>query len=132
MNMLPMTFPGQAHGHNQTFKAPDDLPKTVARTLSQGSSPMSMDFHPIKQTLLLGVFLAHISCNIHHQKICNIRSFTSICFVPVGTNVGDIGLWEVGSRERLVQKTFKVWDLSKCSMPLQVPSFMKINQNLNI
>ncbi|VYS51629.1 unnamed protein product [Arabidopsis thaliana] len=90
VNMLPMTFPGQAHGHNQTFKAPDDLPKTVARTLSQGSSPMSMDFHPIKQTLLL-----------------------------VGTNVGDIGLWEVGSRERLVQKTFKVWDLSKCSMPLQ-------------
>jgi hypothetical protein len=57
VNMLPMTFPGQAHGHNQTFKAPDDLPKTVARTLSQGSSPMSMDFHPIKQTLLLGLFL---------------------------------------------------------------------------
>ncbi|CAF2050559.1 unnamed protein product, partial [Brassica napus] len=39
--------------------------------------------------------------------------------IPVGTNVGDIGLWEVGSRERLVQKTFKVWDISKCSMPLQ-------------
>ncbi|WZZ83310.1 hypothetical protein YC2023_103882 [Brassica napus] len=90
VNMLPMSFPGQAHGHSPAFKAPDDLPKTVARTLTQGSSPMSMDFHPIKQTLLL-----------------------------VGTNVGDIGLWEVGSRERLVQKTFKVWDISKCSMPLQ-------------
>ncbi|KAF3569742.1 hypothetical protein F2Q69_00063302, partial [Brassica cretica] len=85
VNMLPMSFPGQAHGHSPAFKAPDDLPKTVARTLTQGSSPMSMDFHPIKQTLLLG----------------------------------DIGLWEVGSRERLVQKTFKVWDISKCSMPLQ-------------
>lgn len=71
VNMLPMTFPGQAHGHTQAFKAPDDLPKTVARTLSQGSSPMSMDFHPIKQTLLLGLFPA---CDKNHQKFCNIRS----------------------------------------------------------
>ncbi|KAK1369895.1 hypothetical protein POM88_035987 [Heracleum sosnowskyi] len=37
----------------------------------------------------------------------------------IGTNVGDIGLWEVGSRERLVLKNFKVWDLSACSVPLQ-------------
>lgn len=51
--MLPVTFPG--HGHSQTFNAPDDLPKTVARTLNQGSSPMSMDFHPKQQTLLLGL-----------------------------------------------------------------------------
>ena len=43
--------------------------------------------------------------------------------IPVGTNVGDISLWEVGSRERLVLKNFKVWDLSTCSMPLQVCSF---------
>lgn len=41
-------------------------------------------------------------------------------YKSVGTNVGDIGLWEVGSRERLMQKNFKVWDLSKCSMTLQV------------
>ncbi|KAK4488868.1 hypothetical protein RD792_004658 [Penstemon davidsonii] len=88
MNVFPVSFPG--HAHSQTFNAPDDLPKTVARTLNQGSSPMSMDFHPMQQTLLL-----------------------------VGTNVGDIGLWEVGSRERLVQRNFKVWDLSACSMPLQ-------------
>ncbi|PON51665.1 Topless-like WD40 repeat containing protein [Parasponia andersonii] len=81
-------FPG--HGHSQAFNAPDDLPKTVTRTLNQGSSPMSMDFHPVQQTLLL-----------------------------VGTNVGDIGLWEVGSRERLVLRNFKVWDLSACSMALQ-------------
>lgn len=39
---------------------------------------------------------------------------------PVGTNVGDIGIWEVGSRDRLAQRTFKVWDLSVCGMPLQV------------
>ncbi|WOH05518.1 hypothetical protein DCAR_0624935 [Daucus carota subsp. sativus] len=88
INVLPMSFSG--HGHSQAFSAPDDLPKNVARTLNQGSSPMSMDFHPVQQTLLL-----------------------------VGTNVGDIGLWEVGSRERLVLKNFKVWDLSACSVPLQ-------------
>ncbi|KAG2729395.1 hypothetical protein I3760_01G247600 [Carya illinoinensis] len=88
VNVLPVTF--QGHGHGQPFNAPDDLPKIVARTLNQGSSPMSMDFHPVQQILLL-----------------------------VGTNVGDIGLWEVGSRERLVLRNFKVWDLSACSVPLQ-------------
>ncbi|XP_057736659.1 protein TPR3-like [Arachis stenosperma] len=60
------------------------------RTLNQGSSPISLDFHPVQQTILL-----------------------------VGTNVGDIALWEVGSRERLVLRNFKVWDLSACSMPFQ-------------
>lgn len=38
----------------------------------------------------------------------------------VGTNVGDIGLWDIGSKERLVLRNFKVWDLSSCSVPLQV------------
>ncbi|XP_057967309.1 protein TOPLESS [Malania oleifera] len=88
VNVLPVSFPG--HGHSQAYNAPYDLPKAVARTLNQGSSPMSMDFHPVQQTLLL-----------------------------VGTNVGDIGLWEVGSREKLVSRNFKVWDLGACSMPLQ-------------
>ncbi|KAJ8755155.1 hypothetical protein K2173_018953 [Erythroxylum novogranatense] len=75
---------------NVPFSAPDDLPKTLVRTLNQGSSPTSMDFHPVQQTLLL-----------------------------VGTDVGDIGLWEVSSRERLVLTNFTVWDVNACSMPLQ-------------
>ena len=116
VSMLPMSFPGQAHGHSPAFKAPDDLPKTVARTLTQGSSPMSMDFHPIKQTLLLGSVSSSIHVLLNHNQTCSKFDYI---LVPVGTNVGDIGLWEVGSRERLVQKTFKVWDISKCSMPLQ-------------
>ncbi|KAI4993136.1 hypothetical protein ZWY2020_007449 [Hordeum vulgare] len=37
----------------------------------------------------------------------------------VGTNVGDIGIWEVGSRERIAHKTFKVWDIGSCTLPLQ-------------
>ncbi|KAF6158051.1 hypothetical protein GIB67_014845 [Kingdonia uniflora] len=88
VNVLPVTYPGQTHA--QAFNTSEDLPKTVARTFSQGSLPISMDFHPVQQTLLL-----------------------------VGTNVGDIALWETGSRERLVLKNFKVWDLGACSMPLQ-------------
>ncbi|XP_072978212.1 protein TPR3-like [Typha angustifolia] len=87
VNILPVTYP-QSHG--QIMHTPDDLPKTVARTLSQGSTPMSMDFHPIHQTVLL-----------------------------VGTNVGEIGLWDVGTRERLVLRSFKVWELGQCSGALQ-------------
>jgi hypothetical protein len=77
--------------HPQTASSPDDLPKAVARTLNQGSCVMSMDFHPVQQSVLL-----------------------------VGTNVGDIGIWEVGSRDRLANRTFKVWDISAASMPMQV------------
>lgn len=83
-----VSFSGVSHTPNAYSQ--DDLPKTVVRTLSQGSNVMSMDFHPQQQTILL-----------------------------VGTNVGDISLWEVGSRERLAHKPFKVWDISSCTMGLQ-------------
>ncbi|AQK41419.1 Ramosa 1 enhancer locus 2 [Zea mays] len=73
----------------------EDLPKQVSRTLNQGSNVMSLDFHPVQQTILL-----------------------------VGTNVGDIAVWEVGSRERIAHKTFKVWDIGSCTLPLQA-SLMK-------
>ncbi|PPR80534.1 hypothetical protein GOBAR_AA40176 [Gossypium barbadense] len=89
---------------SQAFSAPDDLPRAVARMLNQGSSPMSMDFHPVQQTLLLAV--DYTFAYSEYNK-------------PVGTNVGDIALWEAGSRERLVSRNFKVWDLTACSMPLQ-------------
>lgn len=52
VNILPVTYP---QSHSQAMYAPDDLPKTVARILNQGSAPMSMDFHPIQQTILLGL-----------------------------------------------------------------------------
>lgn len=65
-----------------------DFPKTVAQTLIEGSSsPMSMDFHPVQHTLLL-----------------------------VGTNVGDTGLWDVNSGQKLFTRNFKVWDIGACSM----------------
>uniref|UniRef100_A0ACD5VNB0 Uncharacterized protein n=1 Tax=Avena sativa TaxID=4498 RepID=A0ACD5VNB0_AVESA len=87
------------HGIDEaTYPAPipqpswslDDLPKTVACTLSQGSNVTSMDFHPSRHTLLL-----------------------------VGSSNGDITLWEIGLRERLVSKPFKIWDMQACSPQFQ-------------
>ncbi|XP_047162512.1 topless-related protein 3-like isoform X1 [Vigna umbellata] len=68
----------------------DDLPRTVTMTLNQGSSVKSMDFHPSHHTLLL-----------------------------VGSNNGEITLWELSLREKLVSKPFKIWDVSACSLPFQ-------------
>ncbi|KAL0787965.1 hypothetical protein Bca101_004211 [Brassica carinata] len=76
--------------HSHAAYSTDDLPKNVSRVLSQGSAIKSMDFHPVQQTMLL-----------------------------VGTNVGDIAIWEVGSRDKLVSRSFKVWDLASCTANLQ-------------
>ncbi|CAF2154862.1 unnamed protein product, partial [Brassica rapa] len=37
----------------------------------------------------------------------------------VGTNLGDIAIWEVGSRDKLASRSFKVWDLATCTGNLQ-------------
>ncbi|XP_047324317.1 topless-related protein 3-like [Impatiens glandulifera] len=68
----------------------DDLPRTVACTMQQGSVVTSMDFHPSHHVLLL-----------------------------VGSNNGEITLWEVAMREKLVSKPFKIWDMSTCSLTFQ-------------
>ncbi|GMJ07733.1 TOPLESS-related 1 [Hibiscus trionum] len=61
-------------------------PKAVARILNELSPPMSMDFHPVDQTFLL-----------------------------VGTNVGDIGLWDVNSGVKKLSRNFMVWNIGACS-----------------
>ncbi|GKA76325.1 protein TOPLESS [Tanacetum coccineum] len=52
-------------------------------------------------------------------QMSSVSKSLNVCQVSVGTNVGDIGLWEVGSRDKLVLRNFKVWDISACSMPMQ-------------
>ncbi|KAL9251834.1 Topless-related protein [Drosera capensis] len=37
----------------------------------------------------------------------------------VGTNMGEILVWELVTRERIAFRNFKVWDLAACSMPMQ-------------
>ncbi|XP_021898842.1 LOW QUALITY PROTEIN: topless-related protein 3 [Carica papaya] len=68
----------------------DDLPTKVALTMHQSSTVTSMDFHPSHHTTLL-----------------------------VGSANGEITLWELALRERLVSKPFKVWDAAACSLPFQ-------------
>lgn len=68
----------------------DDLPRTVVCTMNQGSGVTSMDFHPLHHKLLL-----------------------------VGSATGEITLWEVGLREKLVTKTFKTWETGTSSLPFQ-------------
>ncbi|XP_031129869.1 protein TOPLESS-like isoform X2 [Ipomoea triloba] len=58
----------------------DNFPKDVERFLNLGSSPTSMDFHPIQQILLL-----------------------------VGNSVGDVELWDVGAVKKLFWRKFTVW-----------------------
>ncbi|GMP62423.1 hypothetical protein CsSME_00024535 [Camellia sinensis var. sinensis] len=58
--------------------------------MHQGSVVNSMDFHPSHHTLLL-----------------------------VGFATGEIMLWEVGMRYKLVSKPFKIWDMANCYIPLQ-------------
>ncbi|GMP60392.1 hypothetical protein CsSME_00023279 [Camellia sinensis var. sinensis] len=68
----------------------DDLPRTVAFTMHQGSVVTSLDFHPSHHTLLL-----------------------------VGSASGEITLWEVAMKEKLLSKPFKIWDMTNCSLPFQ-------------
>ncbi|KAF3596308.1 hypothetical protein DY000_02025940 [Brassica cretica] len=68
----------------------EDLPLKAALALHQGSTVTSMDFHPMQNTLLL-----------------------------VGSATGEITLWELAVREKLVSRPFKIWDMANCSPPLQ-------------
>ncbi|PSR84523.1 Topless-related protein [Actinidia chinensis var. chinensis] len=88
--------------HGQSSNSSDDLPKSVVMTLSQGSVVKSMDFHPVQQILLL-----------------------------VGTNTGEIMLWELASRDRLALRNFKIWDIGTCSMPLQASMTSDYTASIN-
>lgn len=123
-----MSFSGALHSPN--IYSQDDLPKTLARTLHQGSNVMSLDFHPVQQTILLGCYSNHGSTVqlLILIVVVFLIQITFVCLI-VGTNVGDIGIWEVGSRERIAHKTFKVWNIGSCTLPLQV-TCRKLNASL--
>nr|XP_028955353.1 topless-related protein 4-like isoform X3 [Malus domestica] len=92
-NNLPVNMLPVAYpnqSHGQSSYSSNDLPKSVVMTLRPGSTVKSMDFHPMQQILLL-----------------------------VGTNMGDVMLYELPSHEKIAIKNFKVWDLGACSAALQ-------------
>ncbi|XP_062099535.1 protein TOPLESS-like isoform X2 [Humulus lupulus] len=85
--------PGQCHDVVPTKDV--DVPKNVALTFNEDSHPITMDFHPVKQTLLL-----------------------------VGTFLGDVGLWDVSYGKKLVSTNFRVWNIGTCSMAFKA-AFVK-------
>lgn len=95
INVLPMSFPG--HGPSQAFNSPDDLPKNVARTLNQGSSPMSMDFHPTKQTLLLGILSSGAELRKIHIVQCFLNKSKRISSILKFSNMVYqlVPMWEI-------------------------------------
>jgi len=44
----------------------------------------------------------------------------TIVSISVGTSTGDLEIWDVGLDEKLVYKTFEVWDASNCTTKMQV------------
>lgn len=54
------------------------------------------------------------------MHVAHIKLFMRLCIISVGTNIGDVAIWEVASRERLACRNFKVRDLGGCTMILQV------------
>ncbi|KAG8379818.1 hypothetical protein BUALT_Bualt07G0129000 [Buddleja alternifolia] len=109
VNILPIAYPGPGQSQAHSVYSADDLPKNVVANLNQGSAVKSMDFHPVQQTLLL----VEEKMKYRETHIYNLYS------ISVGTNIGDISLWELSSGERLVSRNFKVWDLGTCTMTLQ-------------
>ncbi|PRQ46323.1 putative transcription factor WD40-like family [Rosa chinensis] len=92
-NNLPVNILPVAYpnqSHGQSSYSTDDLPRNVVMTINPGSSVKSMDFHPVQQILLL-----------------------------VGTNMGDVMVYELPSHERIANRNFKAWDLATCSVALQ-------------
>ncbi|XP_076946426.1 topless-related protein 4-like [Bidens hawaiensis] len=86
VNVLPVGYSGQSSSSYSS----EDLPKAVVMTLNQSSSVKSMDFHPLKQALLL-----------------------------VGTNAGEFSIWDLGTQDKLAHKNFKIWDLAARSASFQ-------------
>lgn len=120
----------------------DELPRNVALSLHQGSNVTSMDFSPSHHTLLLGMLFCHLVwengdifflyCFIFCRNKMAICLFTTCIpikenyhsnlysYWAVGCHNGEISLWELGMREKLVVKPFKIWDISACSLAFQV------------
>ncbi|RHN74443.1 putative transcription factor WD40-like family [Medicago truncatula] len=68
----------------------DEIPRTVVWELNQGSTVKSMEFHPTNHSIL-----------------------------AVGCENGEISLWEARMKEKLISKSFNIWNLSNCSVKFQ-------------
>ncbi|KAK0572056.1 hypothetical protein LWI29_025480 [Acer saccharum] len=113
--MLPGTSSSQIH-NLAASNSTDELPKTIARTLNQDSVPTSMDFHPIQQTLLLGIaYSKHMVQLYVYCGPSDIRHRLEID-AHVGS-VNDLAFTNAASNQLFVitcgdDRTVKVWDVN--------------------
>ncbi|KAL5539764.1 hypothetical protein UlMin_003025 [Ulmus minor] len=102
VNILPVPYPNQSQSHGQSSYSSDDLPRSFVINLNLDSAVKSMDFHPVQQILLL-----------------------------VGTNMGDVMIYELPNQNKIAARNFKVWDLASCSMNLQASLSNEYSASIN-
>ncbi|KAM7462172.1 hypothetical protein LguiA_030293 [Lonicera macranthoides] len=108
------TFPNQSHNSELTIL--DDFPKTVGWNLEPGSSPTTVDFHPIQHNLLLGVaYSKHIvHLYSYHSDDNNIDIQLEIEAHVGGVN--DLAFSKPNEQLYVItcgdDKLIKVWDVT--------------------
>jgi hypothetical protein len=81
--------------------------------------------HFSKFSFLVSLFLCEFFklLNSFLHSICfsqlTLFTYLFIFLLIVGTNMGDVMVWDIGSRERIAHRNFKVWELGVCSVALQ-------------
>lgn len=91
-----MSFSGATYSRN--VYSQDDIPKTVVRTLNQGSNVMSLDFHPMHHTILLGSCLKYswVEPLYFVYNLC-LNSFAYMLFVLPSSRDKCRWYWHMGS-----------------------------------
>lgn len=64
--------------------------------------------------------LSYLSFLVIPHMLFFLCLMPSLDFELVGSSSGEITLWDVGSREKLVSKPFKPWDMASCTLQFQV------------
>ncbi|KAF8400618.1 hypothetical protein HHK36_013917 [Tetracentron sinense] len=111
VNILPAAYTSQSHA--QSLCSSDDLPKIVVMTLTQGSAVKSMDFHPVQQTLLLGVAYSKHIVHLYSFRVGDeLRNHLEID-AHVGS-VNDLAFSHPNKQLSVItcgeDKAIKVWD----------------------
>ncbi|KAM7257659.1 hypothetical protein ACFE04_013400 [Oxalis oulophora] len=80
VNVMPVSFQSHGHGHGPAFNAPDDLPKTVARTLNQARQIIGTAQEAI--LVLSLIMLCSPRCDFFKQTVLPPTKFAQ--FAPAG------------------------------------------------
>ncbi|KAM7276609.1 hypothetical protein ACFE04_018475 [Oxalis oulophora] len=86
VNVMPVSFQSHGHGHGPAFNAPDDLPKTAARTLNQANPKSDLSLpsgKSLEAILVLSlIMLRSPRCDFFKQTVLPPTKFSQ--FAPAG------------------------------------------------